>query len=54
VVQGTEAVDVAEVPVDIRQGMEGFRLAQRHLDELWRLVLPPRRGCSRPRARPPA
>jgi hypothetical protein len=42
VVQGTEAVDVAEVPVDIRQGMEGFRLAQRHLDELWRLVLPPR------------
>lgn len=34
------AID-APVDVDPREGMEAFRLAHQHLDEVWRIVLPP-------------
>ena len=37
-----EAVDDTPVPVSVKRGIESFRLAQRHLDEIWKFVLPPR------------
>jgi hypothetical protein len=38
----TDMVDDVPVAVDVRQGIETFRLAQKTLDEIWRLILPPR------------
>jgi len=35
------SADDERVEVDVGEGIETFRLAQRHLDEVWRLVLPP-------------
>jgi hypothetical protein len=37
-----EAVDDTPVSVSVKHGIESFRLAQRHLDEIWKFVLPPR------------
>jgi len=37
-----DAADDAPVMVSVRRGIESFRLAQRNLDEIWKLVLPPR------------
>ncbi|HEX6313379.1 MAG TPA: hypothetical protein VFZ73_00910 [Gemmatimonadaceae bacterium] len=37
-----EAVDETPVSVSVKRGIESFRLAQRHLDEIWKFVLPPR------------
>src|SRR5688500_1304769 len=40
---GTAAVvDDAPVTVSAKRGIESFRLGQKHLDEVWKLVLPPR------------
>jgi hypothetical protein len=36
-----DPVEDAPVTVDVRQGIEAFRLAQTTLDEIWKLVLPP-------------
>jgi hypothetical protein len=36
-----EAVDVKPVTLSVKRGVESFRLAQKHLDEIWKLVLPP-------------
>jgi hypothetical protein len=38
----SDAADESAPTVDIHQGIEAFRLGQRHLEEIWRLVLPPR------------
>jgi hypothetical protein len=37
-----DADDDTPVAVDVKRGIESFRLAQKNLDEIWKLVLPPR------------
>ena len=37
-----ETVDDTSITVSVKRGIDSFRLAQRHLDEIWKLVLPPR------------
>lgn len=35
-------IDDTPVPMSVKRGVESFRLGQRNLDEIWKLVLPPR------------
>jgi len=37
-----DLVDDTPATVSVKRGVDSFRLAQRHLDEIWKLVLPPR------------
>jgi len=37
-----DMIDDTPTTVSVRRGIESFRLAQRSLDEVWKLVLPPR------------
>ena len=37
-----DMVDDTPATVSVKRGIDSFRLAQRHLDEIWKLVLPPR------------
>jgi hypothetical protein len=37
-----DATDDTAAPLSIKRGIDSFRLAQRHLDEIWKFVLPPR------------
>ncbi len=39
---GVAAGDESAVTVDVRHGVESFRLGQKNLGEIWQLVLPPR------------
>lgn len=38
----TEVVDATPVSVDVKRNIDAFRLAEKHLQEIWGLVLPPR------------
>ena len=37
-----DVIDDTPVTVPVKHGIESFRIAQRNLDDLWKLVLPPR------------